>query len=221
MATTTNANDTTQPGAKLYGPVTWDIRGQQNNWNWRVEGTEEIEYQTRFPAKHLAHVHKGADTSAPLLATIKIAKEYSWEAEITFPSTGDGDAPALTPITMDNIAADTPFVTRWPVKVRALGGRELDWEYDHPAQGNDPMLLTDPATKEVLGEANDNYLSLLQELPEGAVEELVITGTASQIMLAWLMHNDMTIAAEGPEGYTQWHYQEPNWWENEEAEAEG
>jgi hypothetical protein len=53
-----------------------------------------------------------------------------------------------------------------------------------------------------------------------AVEELVIVGTAVQIMLASLMHNDMTIAVEGPEGAERWKYQEPNWLENEDNDVE-
>jgi hypothetical protein len=74
----------------------------------------------------------------------------------------------------------------------------------------------DAGTSEQLGSANDNYLDLSVELSEAAVEELVIMGTAVQIMLAILMHNDMTIAVEEPEGAERWKYQEPNWWENED-----
>jgi hypothetical protein len=134
MATTTNADVITQAAPKMYGPVTWDIRGQQNNWNWKLsEDEEEIEYQTRFPAMGLAHVHKGADASAPLVATIK-PEEYSWKAKITFPSTGDTAMAGQSPMTMDNIA-DEGFTTRWLVKVLALGDRELQWEYQHPVQG--------------------------------------------------------------------------------------
>lgn len=44
--------------------------------------------------------------------------------------------------------------------------------------------MTDPATKEVLGDANDGYLALCKEMPEDVVEELVITETAAQVMLA-------------------------------------
>lgn len=112
------------------------------------------------------------------------------------------------------------FTNQWPVKVSALGGRELQWEYKHPVIGNHCMYLMDPTTKEVLGDANENYLALRQVLPEAAVEELVITGTAAPILLGPLMHNDMTIATLGPEGRHQWKYQEPNWWDKEEAEEE-
>ena len=217
MAATTITDVTTHAAPKMHGPVTWYIRGQQNNWNWkRSEDEEEIEYQTRFPAKHLAHVHKGADASAPLLATIKTEK-YSWKAEIAFPSTGDSAMACQTSLTMDNIAEED-FTNRWPVKVLALGERELHWQYQHPVQGNRPLYLEDPVTKEVLGDSNDNYLALRRELPEAAIEELVITGTAAQIMLAGLMHNDMAIAVEGPEGRSQWKYQERNWWDDEESE---
>jgi hypothetical protein len=31
------------------------------------------------------------------------------------------------------------------------------------------------------------------------------------------MHNHMTIAVEGPEGQSQWKYQERNWWDKEES----
>jgi hypothetical protein len=34
------------------------------------------------------------------------------------------------------------------------------------------------------------------------------------------MHNDMTIAVEGPEGAERWKYQEPNWLENEDNDVE-
>jgi hypothetical protein len=57
-----------------------------------------------------------------------------------------------------------------------------------------------------------------RELPESAVDELVITGTAAQILLARLMHYDMTIATLGPGGHDHWKYQEPDWWEKEDAE---
>lgn len=116
---------------------------------------------------------------------------------------------------MDNIS-DIGMSNRWPVNVKALNGRELHWEYGHPVQGHRDMNLEDPITKEILGDANDNYLSL--RVPEKALEELVITSTAAQIMLAGLMHNDMTIATEGPEGCAQWKYQRPNWWDYESEE---
>ncbi|KAF7330160.1 hypothetical protein MSAN_02466000 [Mycena sanguinolenta] len=200
---------------KTRGPVTWDIRGVQNNWNWRVEREggsvdDAVEYQTRFPEKNVAHVYRGVDDSAPLLATIR-TRNYSWTAIITF---SEALVPQREPVTMDNVGSG--FYTKWPVKVRALGDRELFWEYEHPVQGDNNILLLDTATGEELGNSNDNYLALTTELPEDAVEELVIMGTAVMKMLSSLMHNDMCIAAEGPDGAQRWKYQEPNWWDNEE-----
>jgi hypothetical protein len=148
-------------------------------------------------------MHRGTSDAAPLLATIK-TEEFGWTATITFP---DGGSP---PVTMENVS-DQMFYTKWPVQVRALEGRELVWEYEHPAYGNNSILLLDAGTSEQLGSANDNYLELSVELSEAAVGELVIMGTAVQIMLASLMLNDMTIAVEGPEGAERWEYQEPNW----------
>ncbi|KUJ24225.1 uncharacterized protein LY89DRAFT_727257 [Mollisia scopiformis] len=197
---------------------TWDIHGKQNVWNWKVStDADEILYQTRFPCKHLAMMYRGAGESAQLLATIETGA-HSWEASITFPQ-DDRIMAAPEPITMENIS-DEGMSTRWPVKVQALGGQELHWEYEHPAVGDRDLRLEDPLTKDELGNANSNFLSLSEKLPEAAVEELVITGTAAQIMLASLMHNDMTIAADGPEGHAQWKYQEPEWWENEGDEEQ-
>lgn len=193
--------------SKLVGPTTWDIRGRQNNWNWKLnEDAEEIDYQTRFPALNLAAIHKGTDISAPILATIKTDPDKSWSATITLT---DGRE-----IVMANTAEGT-FATQWIVKVQ---GREVSWEYEHPAMGDNCMYLVDRETGEVLGNANDNYLSLHREFSEVMAEELVITGTAAQIMLAPLMHNDMTIAVDGPEGREEWRYQVPGWEDEEVAE---
>ncbi|KAF8851574.1 hypothetical protein BDZ45DRAFT_808210 [Acephala macrosclerotiorum] len=216
---------TTNNGDKTL-KVSWYIRGHQNNWNWKLadiedgewkysESADDIVYQTRFPKKHLALMYKGAGPSASLLATIETSL-HSWAAKITFaePASGNG-ATAQEAIVMDNIS-DMGMSNRWPVNDKTLNGRELHWEYEHPVQGYRDMNLEDPITKEILGDANDNYLSL--RVPQEAIEELVITGTAAQIMLAGLMHNDMTIATEGPEGSAQWRYERPNWWDYESDE---
>jgi hypothetical protein len=203
---------------KMRGPVWWDIRGKQNNWNWKVcknPGTddepapleeiddEEIEYQTRFPKKHTAMLYSGAHASAALLATIKTA-DFSWSADITIPqSTGDRT------ITMSNTSAGG-FQNIWPIMVETLNGRELCWEHTHPVEGDNDLYLLDPATKEVMAHGNDDFLSLDKELPEEVVAELVITGTAAQIMLSWLGNNHLGIAAQGPEGSDQWKYQDPS-----------
>ncbi|KAJ6520469.1 hypothetical protein C8R45DRAFT_919210 [Mycena sanguinolenta] len=199
---------------KTRGPVTWDIRGVQNNWNWRVEHKggsidDTVEYQTRFPEKNVGHVHRGVDDSAPLLATIRTPSFL--DAIITFP-----EAARREPMTMSPV--EPGFHSRWPVKVRALGERELFWEYEHPVQGDNNILLLDAATGEELGNANDNYLALTTELPEEAVEELVIMGTAVMTALEHLMPHDMNIAVAGPDGARRWKYQEPNWWDKDEEE---
>ncbi|RFU30150.1 hypothetical protein B7463_g6186, partial [Scytalidium lignicola] len=187
MTRTTTADSSLDTAPKMHSPVTWDIRGWQNNWNWKLsQEVNKIEYQTRFPAEHLA-----------------------LDAQIIFPSANGSEIAAKKSIMMENIANEG-FSNKWPVKVRALGDRELHWEYEHPVFGDRSMYLIDPATKEILGDANDNYLALHQELPKMAVEELVITGTAAQILLAPFMHNDMSIATCGPEGRGQWKYQDPN-----------
>ncbi|KAF7337785.1 hypothetical protein MSAN_02252400 [Mycena sanguinolenta] len=129
---------------------------------------------------------EAVDDSAPLLATIKTA-QYSWTAIITF---SEALVPRREPVTMDNVGSG--FYTKWPVKVRALGDRELFWEvYEHPVQGDNNVLLLDTATGEELGNSNDNYLALTTELPEDAVEELVIMGTAVIKMLSGFMPPDM------------------------------
>lgn len=109
---------------------------------------------------------------------------------------------------------------RWPVKVKALNNLELHWEYEHPVEGNRDLRLEDPITGEEYGHANDNYLSFHGIVPQAAIEELVISETAAQVMLMSLSHNDMSIAVEGPAGAEQWKYQVPRWWENEEPEVE-
>lgn len=93
---------------------------------------------------------------------------------------------------MENIEESFPFCR--PVKLHTPGGRELHWEYTHPAFGDECMYLTDPATNVVPGDANDHYLALHQEMPEAVVvvEELAVTGTAGQMLLADLVHNDLT-----------------------------
>ncbi|KAH8803535.1 hypothetical protein F5884DRAFT_509028 [Xylogone sp. PMI_703] len=219
MSVPTAANDASStPPPNTRRAASWDIRGWQNNWNWKPQPDEDIiEYQTRFPIKNTALVYKGADPAAPLLATIQVKDTF--DAEITFPNKESGDIATRNPILMENIAQGG-FTTRWPVKVRALGDRELQWEYEHPAFGDNPMYLKDPVTGEILGDANDNCLTLNSELPEEAVKELVITGTAAQVLLVHLMGNDMKIAAQGPEGRSQWKYQEPDWWDNEEPEED-
>ncbi|KAK7063683.1 hypothetical protein R3P38DRAFT_9102 [Favolaschia claudopus] len=228
MATskTFSPNSDSSP-SNIRGPVSWDIRGVQNNWNWKIDKSDDddneddrqVEYQTRFPEKHLAHVHRGLGDSAPLLATIRTA-EYSWTATITFPE--DGNGTTRNSFLMENVGSGI-FHTKWLVPMRALNGREFAWEYTHPAYGDDSLWLRDNVTEEVFGDSNDNYMALSKELPREAVDELVITGTAALIMLAGLMHNDMTIAVEGPAGAAQWRYQVPGWWETEidEAAAEG
>jgi hypothetical protein len=157
-------SDAASAAPKSSRPITWHIRGCQNNWNWKLSiDADEIVYQTRFPTKNLALVHKGAGPSALLLATIN-TDDIAWYANITFhTTTGDIEPAAWNPISMDNTAEES-FTNRWPVKVRALGGRELYWEYEHLAEGNNSMYLVDVATREVLGDANDNYLAL----PPGA-----------------------------------------------------
>jgi hypothetical protein len=220
MTTGSAANDTIDNAPKMRGPLRWDIRGWRTNWNWKLsEDAEVIDYQTRFPAEHIAMMYRGADASAPLLATIK-TEEYGWDAEITFSEATNGRATvASDSIMMENISEGS-FKNIWPLKFRALGDRELHWKYEHHAIYNTCLFLIDPATQEELCESNDNYLILKQELPEAAVEEIAITGTAAMFLLAGLMHNDMTIASEGPDGCIRWKYQEPNWWENEEADDE-
>ena len=210
--------ETTNTAPNMKGPVTWDICGFQNNWNWTISpNVDDIKYQTRFPAQDLALVYRGADASVPLLASIK-TNGFGTDAEITFHTApGGSKIGASNPIKMVNTAGD--FSHRWPVKVSALGGRELLWEYEHPAYGNNDVYLTDPATKEVLGDANDNYMALRKEMPEDVVEELVITGTAAQVMLAPLMYGSMQIAAQGPEGRERWKYQDPNYaWDSGDSE---
>ncbi|KAF7347273.1 hypothetical protein MVEN_01482400 [Mycena venus] len=116
--------------------------------------------------------------------------EGDWTATITFL---EGEL-----VTMENVA-EQPFSTKWPVKVRELGGRELCWEYDHRRMATTACCWWIRQLGETLGSANDHYLELNTELPEAAVEELVI-------MLAGLMHNDMTIATDGPAGAERWKY---------------
>lgn len=202
----------------MEGPVTWDICGFQNNWNWTVHpNADDIKYQTRFPAQDLALVYRGAEASVLLLATIK-TNGFRSDAEITFHrAPGGSGLEAPNPIKMVNTAGE--FSHRWLVKVSALGGRELLWEYDHPAEGDNNVYLTDPATKEVLGDVNDNYMALRKEMPGDVVEELVVTGTAAQVMLVPLMYGSMKIAAQGPEGRSRWKYQDPNYaWDSEDNE---
>ena len=204
---TTPAESTPSAIPTMRAPVEWDIRGVQNNWNWRVSRggddiAEEIEYQTRFPAKHLALVYRGVNASAPLLATIRITDGF--DAFITSPSvTGSSPAAARASITMKDVANE-PFTSHWPVSVLALGGRKLQWQYTHPVHYSDCIYLIDLVTGEVLGDGDNNYMALRKELPVEAVEELVITGIAAQIILADLMHNDRTIAAAGPAARDRW-----------------
>ncbi|CZR55091.1 uncharacterized protein PAC_04977 [Phialocephala subalpina] len=210
-------------GASEETEISWNIRGEQNNWNWKVahvedgdwKSADDIVYQTRFPSKELALMYKGTGDSAQLLATIDILDTF--DAKITFPK-----ATSQEPIMMENIEGAGNFKNRWSVKVKALGGRELHWEWEHLVIGGRPMTLEDPVTKEEFGAAdgNDHYLSLSTKLPEAARDELLIT-SAANILLTRFMHNDMTIAAEGPEGCAQWKYQPPNWWENENEEEKG
>jgi hypothetical protein len=143
------------------------------------EVSGDIKYQTRFPSKNIALIHKGADASSILLATIT-THEHDSSAQITFPTIDDGGVLAQDPITIENIA-DEGYSYHWPVKVRALGVRELQWEYDYPVFGDNCMLLKDPVTGEGFDNANDYYLALGRELPEAALEELVITSTAAMI----------------------------------------
>lgn len=120
---------------------------------------------------------------------------------------------------MVNTVSD--FSHRWRVQVSALGGHELLWEYDHPAIGNNNVLLTDPVTQEVLGDADDDYMALRKEMPKDVVEEPLITGTTVQVMLAPLMWGSMEIAAQGPEGRERWKYQDPDYaWDSEDSEKE-
>jgi hypothetical protein len=177
---------------------TWDIRGWENAWNWKAsEDSDEIVYWTLFFTKHLAMLYRGSGEAAQLLATIKTNKDEAWEARITLPDLPDGSG--RESIIMDNITGEG-MANRWPVKVRTFSNRELHWEYVHLAIGDRDLRLEDPITKEEFGHANSNFLSFHGNVPEEAIEELVITGTAAEIMLAPLMHNDMSIAVDGPEG---------------------
>ncbi|KAF8204153.1 hypothetical protein K438DRAFT_2014858 [Mycena galopus ATCC 62051] len=218
MTTASISYDTDPNTARTRSPVKWDICGVQNNWNWRVEHDDDsiddaVEYQTRFPAEDLALVHRGADESAPLLATIRTL-EFRWST-ITFP---EGNPPRDA-VSMKNTGGQG-FYSKWPVTVRALGDRQLFWEYEHPVQGDNSILLLDAETGEELGSANDNYLMLTKELSQEAMDELVITGTAVQVMLVHLMSSDMTIAVKGPTGTKLWKYQAPDWDNLEESEDE-
>lgn len=115
----------------------------------------------------------------------------------------NSDASDQDIIVVDNIT-DKGMANRWPVKARALDNRELHWEYQCLAIGGRGLRLEDPVTKEEFGHANVNFLSFHGNVPEAAIEELVISGTAALIMLAPLMHDDMSIAIEGPDGHEQW-----------------
>ncbi|MCJ1477944.1 hypothetical protein MMC13_006619 [Lambiella insularis] len=120
MTTTINTN-----ASEMYGPIKWDICGSQNNWNWNSTWTQTRSCTRRaFPPKHLALVYKGADASAPLLATIKTT-EHGSDAGITYSgSTGASEIGT----TMKNLEGEC-FSDRWPIKVQALEGRELHWSY--------------------------------------------------------------------------------------------
>ena len=221
---TTNSDVEIAPKStpKMRGPLWWTIRGDQNNWNWKVDpdykeiGSDEIDYQTRFPEEDLGEVYQGADASAPLLATIKIGH---FSAEITFPHSPSTDCnrSPRNPITMYS-SAKVAYSCCWVIHVHSLENRTLNWEYEHPAYGDNYAYLRDPATGEYFGHANDNILGFYGQMPEAVVEELVIFGTAAEMMLVGaLSHNDMSIAMMGPEGRENWKYQDPNWCDEEES----
>ena len=197
---------TTTP--QMGNPTDWDIRAHQNNWNWKSLGTEKpesdkIDYQIRFSEEDLGNLHRGADVSAPLLATIKIDR---FNAEITFPpSSADSALPPRDSISMRCTANSLC----WPIQVHALGNRTLNWEYKHPAYGDDNAWLVDPATGEWLGYTNDHIFGLYW-MPDTAVEEeLVVFGAAAMMMLVGAYGTtDMIVAMSGPEGKDGWKYQD-------------
>lgn len=184
---------------KKHQPIMWDIRGWHSNWDWKVRGNKNdaastIVHQTRFPERDLALLYRGVGDAAVFIATIS-NKDYP--TVISFPSTTTNEQ--NPPFEFKNTAG-LPYHWQWSVRVQALGGRELKWEFTHPPCWSDCIHLRDPVTADELGVANSNYMELKAKLPRNTVEELVITGTAAMIAIAPYMHNDMPVAAQGPEG---------------------
>jgi hypothetical protein len=238
MTSESEADHTTDAKPDSEIPVSWDIRGFQNKWNWKLApDANDIVYQTRFLAPDFAMVYQGAETSSTLLAGIKFAMD-SWQADITFFAAPLDSNNTITSdfTTMKNIAnmirwgrftalkkmydiaytvrmentAEETFSNRWPVNIRALGGRELHWEFEHSVDGCNCIYLTDPATEKTLGDAQGNYLALHEVFQKEAVTELAITGTAAMVLLSGFMQNDLSIATQGPNGLDNWKYQELN-----------
>ena len=141
------------------GPISWSIRGVGPNWNWKRNGDDRtIDYQTRFSAKNVAHVHRGAGDSAPLLASIRI-EEQSGDAQISIPDhTNDNGKPTAKRVIRMTQVSDESWTYRWPVKFFSLNDCELQWGYEHPAYGNNDVELRDLSTNELLGTANDQYV---------------------------------------------------------------